>query len=818
MAYRWRRGVTRTILAAWILALAAIPARAGEAEVPPAEEVFPAETVLGFFLPSVDRLERQLGATRTAEMLRRPEMQAFFAPAVERIAQQWEAFRAKEPKLEQFGEARSFLFGMRLDVGVWFGGAGPQDAHAAGLVRFGPGASLRERLAKDLGRAPAPDGERLELGLGQDSAATLVGNGLLVVDPPEILPQIFARTQGGDPGKRLAALPGFAAAREHFKDSLGWGFFAWPQILKEVEKEEPEDERERMRRAFSLLGFDKLGLWSAGLSLRDGVVSGEMRMNLNEAGARAALLDCMLGRDPIPAEALKLVAKDAPFAFGWRFDTSKLLPLVRDAMALEQNEGMLDLALEQMQQMLGFKLQEDLLANLKGDYVFAATRLHSGPPLVSWGPGLVGSVGLHRPEKMAECLEKLKAVFLAGEREGTELTQSLRWKELDFGGQKAHYLSGKILGGGLVFAVVGDRLLLSNAPNAMRMGLEQLKAPDDLRAHEPFRKTLERLTGRPFDPAALPPGFAYEDAHESGTGTLLMSMIGLGAATAVLCVVSEQPALANLQAPQAPVLPNLPPLAAVNRFLGRPAGRTLLSLLQGVDLGLWPDAGFFAQFDAPHGMVLEFAPEGWRMRSDLPPPMPGGGNTELAAIAVVAVGAGLALPVLARARGNAKRTQSASNLSQMGKACMMFADVEANQGRYPKDPAQLMGGYIVDARLFQNPLRPGQDIGYIYLAGYTLADGVGILAYEEIDLGAEGRNALFADGHVEWLDEESFQQALKESIDQLKEEGRGVTKVPVSFAKMQAAKEAFGKDQGAPPAQPEQAPPREDQPKKPDEF
>ena len=85
-------------------------------------------------------------------------------------------------------------------------------------------------------------------------------------------------------------------------------------------------------------------------------------------------------------------------------------------------------------------------------------------------------------------------------------------------------------------------------------------------------------------------------------------------------------------------------------------------------------------------------------------------------IAIIAVLAGLILPVLPRTRGDSRRTSCASNLNQIGKAMFMYADVPAN-GAFPNinDPGPggalaawglLYNKYVADPRVFSCPTMP----------------------------------------------------------------------------------------------------------------
>ncbi len=168
----------------------------------------------------------------------------------------------------------------------------------------------------------------------------------------------------------------------------------------------------------------------------------------------------------------------------------------------------------------------------------------------------------------------------------------------------------------------------------------------------------------------------------------------------------------------------------------------------------------------------------------------------LVVIAIIAILAGLILPVLARARESARRTACKSNLSQIGKACGMYAEVSANLGMFPDidghDPMKslnlLYDAYIDDARVFscsskqtstaglskvtstdfnanlgkQSDVAPassyGYDVGHRDTHGVAgLAADVGSGTDKEKTSNSEnhkkdGQNFLLGAGSVEWLD------------------------------------------------------------------
>ena len=208
-------------------------------------------------------------------------------------------------------------------------------------------------------------------------------------------------------------------------------------------------------------------------------------------------------------------------------------------------------------------------------------------------------------------------------------------------------------------------------------------------------------------------------------------------------------------------------------------------IMHETNLGLWPDEAFFTPYERPTAATLTFGPAGIRWHTELPPPMPRSPSMGSAPviIAVVAIGAGLTLPVLARARESARRTSSASNMHQMGIAAFMYADVPANGKRLPTDPLALVPAYIADPKVFSNPRFPGQDIGYTWVGGVTTEMPAAILAFEAPALTdhSGGRNVLYVNGTVMWVEDGTFENELAATEASIKKAKGEMKLVPVSF-------------------------------------
>jgi prepilin-type processing-associated H-X9-DG protein len=130
------------------------------------------------------------------------------------------------------------------------------------------------------------------------------------------------------------------------------------------------------------------------------------------------------------------------------------------------------------------------------------------------------------------------------------------------------------------------------------------------------------------------------------------------------------------------------------------------------------------------------------------------------------------LPSLNRSREAANRIKSASNLRQLGLACIMYAN--ENRGKYPPSIGEVIRTQDVTAAIFANPRAEGNGVpplppgakpeeflpawaeansDYVYVGARltSAANADAIVAYESPEGLEDGINVLFADGHVDFV-------------------------------------------------------------------
>lgn len=125
-------------------------------------------------------------------------------------------------------------------------------------------------------------------------------------------------------------------------------------------------------------------------------------------------------------------------------------------------------------------------------------------------------------------------------------------------------------------------------------------------------------------------------------------------------------------------------------------------------------------------------------------------------------------PPLGRARTLALRTASAKALLDIGKAIFTYS--AKHNDRWPPDlPALVKEGYLKEHNL-ANPSDPLRKNGYVYIRpskNVTQVNPQQMLMHEAFDQWGDGINVAYADGHVEFIeDQKEFEKLLKTAAAQ----------------------------------------------------
>ncbi len=126
----------------------------------------------------------------------------------------------------------------------------------------------------------------------------------------------------------------------------------------------------------------------------------------------------------------------------------------------------------------------------------------------------------------------------------------------------------------------------------------------------------------------------------------------------------------------------------------------------------------------------------------------------LAVFAILLVLGGMMLPALGKAKAKAQRIKAVSNLKQIGLAARIFAN--DNGDRFPSSFEEMKDELGTEKIL----LDPNSGRRFVYVgAGKNESDPNAIIAYSPTD--DKGRAVAFADGSVQQLSEEKFQEAIR---------------------------------------------------------
>ncbi|HML76129.1 MAG TPA: hypothetical protein PKB02_16685, partial [Anaerohalosphaeraceae bacterium] len=143
-----------------------------------------------------------------------------------------------------------------------------------------------------------------------------------------------------------------------------------------------------------------------------------------------------------------------------------------------------------------------------------------------------------------------------------------------------------------------------------------------------------------------------------------------------------------------------------------------------------------------------------------------GSGAEISAtsIAGAAMGVAILMPAVSKAKMTAQSVIAASDLKQIGIACIMYAD--DNDDKFPPN-LEAAKEYLGTDKVLESPRKPKDFTGpsYIYIPGQTTKSPIGnILAYEAPECSRDGKiNVLFLDGHVEIMSLADFHKKLDET-------------------------------------------------------
>jgi len=145
-----------------------------------------------------------------------------------------------------------------------------------------------------------------------------------------------------------------------------------------------------------------------------------------------------------------------------------------------------------------------------------------------------------------------------------------------------------------------------------------------------------------------------------------------------------------------------------------------------------------------------------------------GVEASLGAVAGASLGVGIMMPALARVRQISTRVVSGTNLSAIGKACLIYAN--DYEDKFPPNLQELVEKVELSPKCLESPRKPKDFDGpsYIYVSGQTMFMEPGnIIAYENPEFCSDKINVLFLDFHVQAMKPDEFLRELEATYKRL---------------------------------------------------
>ena len=546
-------------------------------------------------------------------------------------------------------------------------------------------------------------------------------------------PELDAVLAGKGKGKTIQTVKSFAAAMAAQKSPVLAGYVDAEAIVHFIDKMAADGDDEDMRREWPA-ARDALGL--AGLkrvSFAAGFDGPDWGTHaFIEAPAPRTGLLAMLDAEPVGDDALRAIPASATMAGVFRLDLGGIFDAIREAAGKieEGAAAQMDEGVQQVNAALSMDLRQDVLGPLGDEWSY-----YVAPELTGRGPfGLVLVNRLRDAEKAQAALEKLREMANGVMAQQMPPDAKLSFKQTTVGDTTIHYLASPFVTpswavqNGNLYVGLYPQIVAAAAGHVSREGKSIL----DNEAFTALRKRLGNHKATAYQFYDLP-----RSAPTSYQIWLIAASFGK---VGDMFGVDTPPML-------------LPPL------------QTLIQHLSVAGAVTWTDA------------------QGWHYRGVTPFP----GGTAIASetagmmdVQTSAILVGLLLPSLNRAREQANRVKSASNLRQIGQAAQIYA--AENRGKLPPDLATTYD-LVKNVDVYLNPNSATQkpqglkgdelkawineSADYVYLGAGKDVRGRAdtVLAHERPETASGGLNILFLDGHVEW-------QAMPQAMETIKRGGQ----------------------------------------------
>ena len=576
---------------------------------------------------------------------------------------------------------------------------------------------LTARFGGEAGKIPLDEMELTRLGGPMGAGFGFRDGYLFLSTSPEAIKRALAP---GTP--KLAAHAGFKRASA----ASGSPVFLLHYDHTELMERFGEMMGPQVKAALGGLGLDQVRTAGLRIGARDRALVSTLF--LHTEGERKGIVKAFAA-SPVDTSLLRLAPRDAAVAWVSNLDGAELYATLLATLEALGQAGDPDLDLRagiaEFEKTAGISFRDDLFGSLGRGTVITT----SGKSLL---PALIVSQPVKDAERFEGALTKLVAQLDAlvkaeqGENAGAVL------RPITFGDHTIRYLAmpGVPVPVAPCFARHGDRMVFALTPIHLKDYLAFLDAGEPSVLDNPGYQALAKV---------VPKGatsVSYSDFGEN----FVQFYTTLG------------PLLTLAQG-----IPNNP--VAVD-FSNLPSARTIRKHMFGsISYAYATDDLIVHETHSPMGFGLIG-------------PLPSGGP----GLAIAGVGAGMLVPALARARGQARHVQSMNNLRQLTLGMIMYAQDQGGE-LPPSLDALIEKGMLEDGKVLvaagdpNPPARPNRrPSSYVYF----LDDHAGVkikleaienpaqtpVAWERQPFFRGRRNVAFADGHVQSMMEQEFQQAL----------------------------------------------------------
>lgn len=573
---------------------------------------------------------------------------------------------------------------------------------------------------------------------------------LLADGPPDLQQMVKVNRQGdtvvvtlgyeaGLPaGAGLSASPAYKSVEAHTVKNSSFIVFVNVEELMATadqaiefyaEDEEPRTMWPKVRDAIGLKSVKRF-VWSSGFDGKEWMD----HLFLSAPEPRSGLV-ALADPTPVSDAAFKSIPATATLAGASKFDVAKVVAAMKKAVVEVEPNAAKDVesAFAEASKAIGMDVEKDLIATLGDEWVYYVDPM-------TGGRGLGGIVILNRLKDAA----KAEAAF--GKLEtlvNDELKKNIQEEKVELkfrttksGATTIHYLGTPFISP--AWAVKDGYLLIGLFPQMVAGAADQIGAQKSILDNPSFQALRKRLgvtNACEVVFADLP-----KTAPDSyATWVAISRMVNLADVMGI-------PAPAMLLPPLNKLMPHLAPAGSVT----------------------WTDK------DGIHVKAISPFPGATLLASD-----PLGGMQMMTPMMM-----GVALPSLNRAREQANRIKSASNIRQILVAGIIVANQRPN-GTFPATQGELLAGGDLTIDVFINPrsntARPAiagdvkaqakwveENSDYVWIGkGMKNTEGPDtILCYEKPEGMTDGINVGFADGHVEWLTLEEARARINKQMQQ----------------------------------------------------